>query len=82
MRAGLVEPSPKESRRFLLLGADNQIFQNVYPRDAALKAATRGYDYIKLLQIGTPRIHVFAGERERIDASMIHKFFNIGENGI
>ncbi|MES1922730.1 hypothetical protein MHBO_004253, partial [Bonamia ostreae] len=63
IKSGKISPPPKKQRRFLLLDSDNTIFMNVYPRDAALKAAARGCDYIKLLQIGTPRIHVFAGER-------------------
>lgn len=41
IRAGILQ-TEKSFKRFLQLGAQNQVFINIYPRDAALKAAMRG----------------------------------------
>jgi hypothetical protein len=37
------------------------------PRQAALKAANRGYTDIKLRERGTKKMHVFTGERVQVD---------------
>ncbi len=48
---------------------DNEIgvFTGKAPRQAALKAANRGYTDIKLRERGTKKLHVFTGERVQVD---------------
>ena len=44
------------------------VFSSRQPRGAALKAASRGETDIQLRERGTNRVHVFTGERNRVDA--------------
>ncbi len=44
-------------------GKEVGIFSGRSPRQAALKAATRGVTEIRLREKGTKKIHVFRGER-------------------
>lgn len=46
----------------------NVVFSSRQPRGAALKAANRGYESIRLRERGTNRVHVFQGKREKVDA--------------
>jgi len=57
-------------RNFVLRDADGNevgIFAGKSPRQAALKAANRGYTEIKLRERGTKKIHIFTGERVQVD---------------
>jgi len=47
-------------------GSGRTTFSNYRPKEAALKAATRGYTDIRLLERGSNKIHCFQGSRERI----------------
>jgi len=61
----------RQKKYFVLLenGQDtDQVFANAQPRGAALKAATRGHEDIKLRERGTKRVHVFTGWREQVAA--------------
>jgi hypothetical protein len=44
------------------------VFTGRQPRQAALKAATRGYTNIVLRERGRKRLHIFTGARKRIKA--------------
>lgn len=44
----------------------NIVFANKQPRGAALKAAARGFEDIRLRERGTKRVHVFKGWREQV----------------
>ena len=44
------------------------VFSGRQPRQAALKAANRGFKDIKLRERGTKKIHHFTGERKQVDA--------------
>lgn len=58
------------NRYFALRDAEgNEIgfFRGKMPRWVALKAASRGYTDIRLMERGTKNVHVFVGERVRID---------------
>ena len=60
----------KEMRNFALRdenGNEIGIFTGKAPRQAALKAANRGYTDIKLRERGTKKLHVFTGERVQVD---------------
>jgi len=61
-----------DKKNFVLLdttGDDtNHVFAARQPRGAALKAASRGFEDIKLRERGTKTIHVFTGKREQVDA--------------
>ena len=60
----------KEMRNFALRDMDGNeigIFTGKAPRQAALKAANRGYTDIKLRERGTKKLHVFTGERVQVD---------------
>ena len=46
----------------------DHVFSSRQPRGAALKAAARGITDIKLRERGTKRVHVFKGERNKVDA--------------
>ena len=49
-------------------GADTgQVFASRQPRGAALKAATRGAQDIRLRERGTKRVHVFKGWTQMVD---------------
>jgi hypothetical protein len=58
------------ARNFALRDADGieiGVFCGKTPRQAALKAATRGYTDIRLRERGTKKVHVFMGERIQVD---------------
>ena len=60
----------KEMRNFALRDAQGDeigVFTGKSPRQAALKAANRGYTDIKLRERGTKKVHVFSGERVQVD---------------
>ncbi len=60
----------KEMRNFALRdekGNEIGVFTGRSPRQAALKAANRGYTDIKLRERGTKKLHVFTGERVQVD---------------
>ena len=48
-------------------GSEISVFTGKQPRQAALKAANRGYTDIKLRERGTKKVHVFTGERVQVD---------------
>jgi hypothetical protein len=57
-------------RNFVLRDAEGNeigIFSGKSPRQAALKAANRGYTDIKLRERGTKKVHIFVGERVQVD---------------
>ena len=59
-----------EMRNFALRdvqGSEIGVFTGRSPRQAALKAANRGYTDIKLRERGTKKVHVFTGERVQVD---------------
>jgi len=59
----------KEMRSFALRdkdGNENGVFTGKAPRQAALKAANRGYTDIRLRERGTKKVHVFTGERVQV----------------
>jgi hypothetical protein len=58
-----------EKRNFALRDKDGNeigVFCGKQPRQAALKAANRGYTDIRLRERGTKKVHVFAGERKQV----------------
>jgi hypothetical protein len=60
----------KEMRNFALRDKDGNeigVFTGKSPRQAALKAANRGYTDIPLRERGTKKVHVFTGERVQVD---------------
>jgi len=60
-----------EKKYFVLMegGKDTEhIFSGKQPRQAALKAARRGYTKIKLRERGTKKVHVFNGSVKEVDA--------------
>ena len=62
----------KEMRNFALRdenGNEIGVFTGKAPRQAALKAANRGHTDIKLKlrEQGTKKVHVFTGDRVRVD---------------
>ena len=59
----------KEMRNFALRDKDGNeigVFTGKQPRQAALKAANRGYTEIKLRERGTKKVHTFTGERKQV----------------
>ena len=59
----------EEKRNFALRDAKGNeigVFAGKQPRQAALKAANRGYKDIKLRERGTKKVHIFAGERKQV----------------
>ena len=59
-----------EMRNFALRdvqGSEIGVFTGRSPRQAALKAANRGYTEIKLRERGTKKVHMFTGERVQVD---------------
>lgn len=48
--------------------SEASVFSGRQPRQAALKAAARGFTDIKLRERGTKRVHVFKGDRVKVDA--------------
>ena len=61
-----------EKRYFVLRqGArETAVFTGKQPRQAALKAASRGYTDIRLRERGTNKIHVYRGSRRKVAAPM------------
>ena len=60
----------KEMRNFALRdleGNEIGVFTGKSPRQAALKAANRGHNDIRLRERGTKKVHIFTGERIQID---------------
>lgn len=58
-----------ENRNFALRDAEGNeigVFAGTAPRQAALKAATRGFTDIRLRERGTKKVHVFQGNRKQI----------------
>jgi len=58
-------------RNFALRDAEGNeigVFTGKQPRQAALKAANRGYTDIRLRERGTKKVHVFEGERKLLEA--------------
>ncbi|MBW6451695.1 MAG: non-histone chromosomal MC1 family protein [DPANN group archaeon] len=49
-------------------GKEVAVFSGRQPRQAALKAANRGYTDIQLRERGTKKIHYFKGGRKQVDA--------------
>ncbi len=60
-----------KKRYFVLLdenGNEIGVFTGRQPRQAALKAATRGYTTIRLRERGTNKIHIYEGSRKKVPA--------------
>ncbi|MBU4246689.1 MAG: non-histone chromosomal MC1 family protein [Nanoarchaeota archaeon] len=59
-----------EKRYFSLRQGNKEVgvFTGSQPRQAALKAANRGYTDIKLRERGTKKIHIFKGSRKQVAA--------------
>jgi hypothetical protein len=58
-----------EKRNFALRdkeGNEIGVFCGKQPRQAALKAANRGFTDIRLRERGTKKIHIFEGERKQV----------------
>lgn len=58
-----------ERRKFALRDAEGNeigVFTGAAPRQAALKAATRGFTDIRLRERGTKKVHVFQGDRKQV----------------
>ncbi len=61
----------KGKRYFVLLddkGNEIGVFTGRTPRQAALKAANRGYKKIRLRERGTNKIHIYEGSRTKVKA--------------
>lgn len=61
----------KVSKRYFALrqgGKEVAVFSGRQPRQAALKAANRGYTDIQLRERGTKKIHYFKGGRAKVSA--------------
>lgn len=59
-----------EKRYFVLRQGKKEVgvFTGSQPRQAALKAANRGFTDIKLRERGTKKIHLFKGSRQKVAA--------------
>ena len=58
-----------EKRNFALRDKDGNeigVFSGKQPRQAALKAANRGFTDIRLRERGTRKVHIFQGERRQV----------------
>jgi len=57
-------------RYFVLIrgGKEVSVFTGRQPRQAALKAASRGYTDIRLRERGTNKIHIYKGSRKKVPA--------------
>lgn len=58
-----------EKRNFALRDKDGievGVFSGKQPRQAALKAANRGFTDIRLRERGTKKVHIFQGERKQV----------------
>ena len=70
-RAARKSTRARRTRYFVLQrsGRDtNHVFTGRQPRQAALKAATRGESKIELRERGRSRVHMFVGARRRVAA--------------
>jgi len=47
-------------------GNEVGVFSGKQPRQAALKAANRGFTDIRLREEGTKKVHIFTGERKQV----------------
>ncbi|MDD1742582.1 MAG: non-histone chromosomal MC1 family protein [Methanotrichaceae archaeon] len=47
-------------------GNEVGVFSGKQPRQAALKAANRGFTDIRLREKGTKKVHIFTGERKQV----------------
>jgi len=47
-------------------GNEIGVFSGKQPRQAALKAANRGFTDIRLRERGTKKVHIFVGERNEV----------------
>jgi len=59
----------ENKRNFALRDAEGNeigVFTGKQPRQAALKAANRGYTDIRLRERGTKKVHIFKGERNPV----------------
>jgi len=59
----------EEKRNFALRdakGSEIGVFTGKQPRQAALKAANRGFTDIRLRERGTKKVHIFKGERNLV----------------
>jgi len=58
-----------EKRNFALRDKDGNevgVFSGKQPRQAALKAANRGFTDIRLRERGTKKVHLFQGNRKQV----------------
>jgi hypothetical protein len=58
-----------DKRNFALRDVEGKeigVFTGKSPRQAALKAATRGFTDIRLRERGTKKVHVFVGTRKQV----------------
>ena len=63
-------------RNFTLLKngeTSSHVFTGRYPRQAALKAATRGQKKIALLEHGTKKVHMFCGSTKTIPTTKLER---------
>lgn len=64
----------KRPKRNFVLRIDNKdsehVFTGFMPRDAALKAASRGFEKISLRERGTKKAHIYEGERDKVAAPL------------
>ena len=60
----------KSKRYFVLLKGNKEVgvFTGSSPRAAALKAASRNNKDIQLRERGTKKLHIYKGERNKVDA--------------
>ena len=56
----------KKYYKLIQKGREVATFTGRQPRQAALKAATRGYADIRLRERGTKKVHIFKGERNLV----------------
>jgi len=71
------KPTLQEKRKFLMLDENGRPigeFHNRYPRDAAIKAATKGYTFIRLRETHKSLVHEFKGWRVEEQKPGIMKF--------
>ena len=58
----------KKAKKYYVLkqGSKLSVFTGRSPRQAALKAANRGFTDIRLRERGTKKVHIFQGERKQV----------------
>jgi hypothetical protein len=65
----MAEKTMAEKRNFALrdaAGNEIGVFSGKQPRQAALKAANRGFTDIRLRERGTKKVHIFTGDRKEV----------------